>query len=977
VRRRRWLWILAIGLVAAGAATWALDQWRLRADWDRARQDLAAGRPDLALPRLARLAKRWPNQGEAQFQLGVCELAVGHVDRAIEAWKQVPPASRFAAQAAMMSARQALARDRLSVAEELLLAALGSRGPHVVEARVSLIQLFKIQGRYDEARRLIREGWQSYPDRVGTLKELARLGTDNPIKIEKLRPILETARRNAPDDDRVWLGWANLAIQTGRLDMAREWLDACLRRRPDDLAVWRVRLDWARAAEDESEVRRALARLPGEIVPPNEVLGLGAWFARRSGDLDRERRFLEDLMALDVKALWAMERLAELLLRAGQPERAEQLRASKGELERVLDWYLVHVYASDRLDHATDLARAAERIGRRFEARCWWELAAARPGQAQVAKAEIERLARAEAAAQPPAWPTPADLLAELASDEVRARSTGATRPGGAAPRFVDDAGTAGLHFTYDNGVSPRRQVPETMGGGVGLLDYDGDGWLDIYVVQGGPFPPRAAERRRSAARGDRLYRNRGDGVFEDVTVRSGVAALRQGYGHGVAVGDVDNDGRPDVFLTRWGSYALYHNRGDGTFEDVTDSWGLAGDRDWPTSAAFADLDGDGDLDLYVCHYIEWDADHPRICYNEDRTARRYCGPPEFKAMPDHLFRNDGGRFVDVTREAGIVDRDGRGLGVVITDLDGDGRDDIYVANDGSAKFCFRNRGGLQFQEVGHVAGVACNAAGACQASMGVACGDFNGDGRPDLAVTNYYNEYTALYLNLGDGVFSDHTAGVGLAVPSRSRLGFGAAFLDFNNDGRLDLATANGHVEDLRPAVPFQMTAQLFAGAIDGAHLVDVTDRAGPAWQVPLLGRGMAAGDLDNDGRVDLVIVPQNQNVAYLHNRTDGGLPLTLLLEGTRSNRDAVGACVTLRSGGRCQVGYRFGGGSYQSAGDPRLHFGLGTADRVDWVDVRWPSGRVDRYTGLQPGRGYRLREGDARAGPLPRYRRALPSSD
>jgi tetratricopeptide (TPR) repeat protein len=907
------------------------------------------------LPRLARLAKRWSNNGEAHYQLGVCELALGHVDRAIKAWKRVPPGSRFAAMAAVMRARQALERDQLTLAEELLSSALASRGRHEVEARVSLIQLFKIQGRYDEARRLIREGWKSYPDPVGTLKELARLGTDNPIKIEKLRPILETAWRNAPDDDRVWLGWANLAIQTGRLEMARNWLDACLMRRPDDLAAWRLRLDWARAAEDESEVRRALSRLPGEVVPPSEVLSLGAWFARNSGDLNRERQFLEDLVALDEKALSAMERLAELLLLAGQLGRAEELRASKGELERVLHWYMVNVYASDCLDHAAELARAAERIGLRFEARCWWELAAARPAEARVAEAEIERLARAEAAAKPPARPTPADLLAELAPDTAQARSTKVTRPGGATPRFVDDAGDAGLHFTYDNGLSPQRQVPETMGGGVGLLDYDGDGWLDLYFVQGGPFPPPQSKIER----GDRLFRNRGDGTFEDVTVRSGLAALRQGYGHGVTVGDFDNDGRPDLFLTRWRSYALYHNCGDGTFEDVTESWGLAGDRDWPTSAAFADLDGDGDLDLYVCHYIEWDAGHPRICYNEDRTAYRYCGPPEFKAMPDHLFRNDGDRFVDVTKEAGIVDRDGRGLGVVITDLNGDGRDDIYVANDGSPKFLFRNGGGLHFEEIAHVAGVACNAAGACQASMGLACGDLNGDGRPDLAVTNYYNEYTALYLNLGDGIFGDHTTDVGLAVPSRSRLGFGVAFLDFNNDGRLDLATANGHVDDLRPGVPFQMTAQLFAGAMDSVHLVDVTDRAGPAWQVPLLGRGMAAGDLDNDGRVDLVIVPQNQNVAYFHNRTDGGQPVTFLLEGECSNRDAVGTRVTLQSGGRCQVGYRIGGGSYQSACDPRLHFGLAAADRVDWVEVRWPSGRVDRYTDLQPGRGYRLREG------------------
>ena len=258
----------------------------------------------------------------------------------------------------------------------------------------------------------------------------------------------------------------------------------------------------------------------------------------------------------------------------------------------------------------------------------------------------------------------------------------------------------------------------------------------------------------------------------------------------------------------------------------------MAGDRDWPTSAAFADIDGDGDLDLYVCHYLDWDSKHPRECWDKARNTFTFCGPPEFPAQPDHLFRNDGGRFVDISTEAGIVNGDGQGLGVVASDLDGDGRIDLFVANDQSAKFLFLNRGNHRFEEVGHIAGVASNASGLYQASMGVACGDVNGDGLPDLAVTNFYNEYTALYLNLGDGVFSDHSAEYGLAVASRYRLGFGMAFVDFNNDGRLDLVTANGHVDEGRTDVPQRMQAQLFAGTEEGHKLVDVTDRAGPAFQ-------------------------------------------------------------------------------------------------------------------------------------------------
>ncbi len=462
----------------------------------------------------------------------------------------------------------------------------------------------------------------------------------------------------------------------------------------------------------------------------------------------------------------------------------------------------------------------------------------------------------------------------------------------------------------------------------------------------------------------------RATACFEDVTEQSRIARLPRGYGHGVTVGDVDNDGRPDLFLTRWQSYALFRNQGDGTFEDITSKAGLGGDRDWPTSAAFADLDGDGDLDLYVCHYLDWDCEHPRACWDKVRSVFAFCGPPEFSPMPDHLFRNDGGRFVDVSAEAGIVDRTGQGLGVVANDLDGDGRVDLFVANDQSAKFLFLNRGGLRFEEVGHVAGVASNASGMYQASMGVACADVDGDGLPELAVTNFYNEYTALYQNLGAGIFSDHSVEYGLAVASRYRLGFGIAFLDFNNDGRLDLVTANGHVDDNRADVPQRMRAQLFAGAEPGLKLVDVTDHAGTAFQLPLLGRGLAAGDLDNDGRIDVLIVSQNQPLAYFHNQTDGGRFLSLRLEGRHpSSRDAIGARVTIEAGGRRQVGYRFGGGSYQSASDPRLHFGLGTAASVDRVEVAWPSGRCDRYENLTAGTGYLLREGDAQAHPLPGF--------
>jgi hypothetical protein len=560
-----------------------------------------------------------------------------------------------------------------------------------------------------------------------------------------------------------------------------------------------------------------------------------------------------------------------------------------------------------------------------------------------------------------------AGVLAELGPAPAAGARSPARGPGRVA--FTDDAEVAGLRFRFDNGATPARQIPETMSGGVGLLDYDGDGWLDVYLVQGGPFPPpgtaagaRGGENGRAALppSGDRLFHNRGDGTFEDATAATGIAKLAQGYGHGVAVGDYDNDGRPDLFITRWRAYALYRNQGDGTFRDVTQAAGLGGDRDWPTSAAFADLDGDGDLDLYVCHYLKWDAEHPRICFDEEKKRNTYCAPQKFRHLPDHLFRNDRGRFVDVTKEAGINDWHGQGLGVVAIDLDDDGRIDLFVANDQSPNFFFRGRGGLKFDEAAETSGLACNCNGGVQAGMGVACGDLDGDGRPDLAVTNFYNESTTFYHNLGGGIFTDHTGAVGLAVPTRYRLGFGTAFLDADNDGHVDIAIANGHVDDFRPEVPYAMPAQLLLGSPSG-ELCDASDRAGPPWQIPRVGRGLTAGDLDNDGRSDLLLVAQDGPLAYFHNRTAGGHAVTLRLEGTASNRDAVGARVTIIAGGRRRVAWRFGGGSYQSASDSRLHFGLGDAKVIEALEVAWPSGRRDRFGPLATDAGYLIREGSA----------------
>jgi tetratricopeptide (TPR) repeat protein len=968
VLRRHWS-VIGIGLgglVLLGlvcGAVWAWEVRRLHTALEQAKRDLAAGRYARAHRALAELAAQWPADGEVAYQLGLCQQARGRTDAALAAWARVPTDSPFAGWAAARRARVEMSRGRLAAAEALLIQSLEHPGSHRDEARWGLVLLLREQGRFAEARRLYLAGIDLARDAVPTLVELYKLDHD-PFPTEGVRQAMESAARQAPDDDRVWLARAHLATRLGQFTEADRWLGACLQRRPDDPVVWRARLEWAMAAGQPEVARQALEHIPADPDPDVPLATLRAWFAQQAGDRTAEQAAWQRLHELDPGDLKALDRLAELATAAGQTAQAARLRRRRLELEETDEAYTRLLTGENAMSHAEELARLARDLGRRTDAAIWSYLAAtaANPGRRAVALPQLVPAAS-------PARRMLADLLPDL---HTAPRPTAPSPPAtaiaaaGAGPWFVDDAAGAGLQFVHHNGWEMARLIPPaSASGGVGLLDYDGDGWLDVYVVQGGPFPAGPQAPRD----GDRLFRNRGDGSFEDVTEQAGIAGRVRGYGHGVAVADFDNDGRPDVFLTRWHAYVLLRNRGDGRFEDVTERAGLAGDRDWPTSAAFADFDQDGDLDLYVCHYLSWDVhDHP-VCVDPRDPATYHCHPRDFPALPDRVFRNDGGRFVDATADAGLVDPDGRGLGVVAADLDDDGKVDLYVANDGTANYLLHNRGGFHFEERALDAGAAASGSGLFQAGMGVACGDLDGDGRVDLAVTNFYNESTSFFRNLGGGRFGEQGDAIGVGPPSRYLLGWGIAFPDVNNDGRLDLMTANGHIYDARPQLPFTMPVQLLLGGGDG-RLTDVSRQAGPPFQSLHLGRGLAAGDLDNDGRVDALVVAQNEPLIYLHNQTRAGHFVVLRLEGTTSNRDAVGARVTLAAGGRRLVAQRIGGGSYQSASDPRLHFGLAGATRVETLEVRWPSGRVDRYRDLAADAAYHLREGNPRAMPLKGWR-------
>ena len=952
--------ILAAVATVGWGARWAYREWRAAAMLDAGRAAMARGDFASACTDFVGVLANRPGDDEAAYRLGLCEQERGRLDDAVKAWERIRPASPFAGLAATQIAPIILERGQFARAEDLLRRAVAAVGPQAAEAREMLERALRLEDRRDETRELLRQELHLVSNPVRVLRDLWLLEFEA-VAVERARLMFEEAARNTPDDDRVWLGLANLDRRAGQLDAAEARLRKCLAARPDDPAVWRAWLLWARDAGRADEVRRALAHLPARRYTEAEVCELRAWLARQTGDSGAERRELERLAELDPVAPGALERLAELDTRDGRTERAVKRRLTKAELDRARERYhRIFEESDDRLpSHAAEMARLAETLGRNDEAQGWWRLVLrASPGESHAREA-LARLNRATAKTHRAGRETLADLTVDLARAAIP--STSASVHVLTPPQFSDDAARAGLHFVFDHGPTSDHQLPETMSGGVGLLDYDGDGRLDVYCVQGGPLLPQAGR----GSPGDRLFRNRGDGTFEDVSERSGIASMPRGYGHGVAVGDIDNDGRPDLFVTRFGSYALYRNRGDGTYENRTDAAGLGGDRGWPTSAAFADLDGDGDLDLYVCHYVRWNSGHQPRCHDPETKRPTYCQPRAFEAEPDRLFRNDGGRFVDVSAEAGIVDRDGRGLGVVAADLDGDARVDLFVANDTTANLAFFNQGGLRFREAGLESGLAANAASGFLAGMGVAYGDADGDGRPDLAVTNFYDESTTLYRNMGHGFFADTSSASGTTIPSRYLLGFGTSFLDYNNDGHLDLATANGHVNDSRPLYPYAMPVLLLAGN-ESSRFVDVSAAAGQPFSIPRVGRGLAAGDLDNDGKVDLLIISQGEPLAYFHNRTIGGHFLVFRLEGTSSTRDAVGARVVVTSAGRQQTAWRFGGGSYLSASDQRLHFGLGGHDRAESVDVSWPSGHTDHFKNLKADAGYLLREGQSEPQPL-----------
>ena len=525
---------------------------------------------------------------------------------------------------------------------------------------------------------------------------------------------------------------------------------------------------------------------------------------------------------------------------------------------------------------------------------------------------------------------------------------------------FIDAADSSGLKFMHVTGETGQYYMAEQMGAGVAVFDYDGDDDLDVFFVQGGPLGKGAA-----AGPGSRLFRNdltvAADGRrtlrFTDVTAASGVGF--RGYGMGVAVGDYDSDHRLDLFVTGFETAALYHNNGNGTFTDVTAKSGIR-ERLWSTSAAFVDYDRDGRLDLFVARYLDFSPASNKVCHDAV-GARDYCSPRAYKPVPAALYRNTGsGQFTNVSESAGIGKAYGAGLGVSTGDYNGDGWLDLYVANDATPNQLWINRGNGTFRDEGMLSGAAVNASGNPEGSMGIASGDFDADGDEDLFVTNIAGETFALYVNDGKGVFEDLRTRAGLAGPTAPYTGFGTDWFDYDNDGRLDLFVANGAVNIVeaqrgRPR-PFRMKNQLFRNAGNG-RFTETSGSAGPALARADIGRGAAFGDIDNDGDVDVVATNNGGPANLLLNQSvESGARhhwIEISLHQPAGNRFAFGAWVGIERAGQPTLWRRVRtDGSYLSAGDARLHFGLGPSAAIAAVVIHWPDGHRERRTGISADR-------------------------
>ena len=562
-------------------------------------------------------------------------------------------------------------------------------------------------------------------------------------------------------------------------------------------------------------------------------------------------------------------------------------------------------------------------------------------------------------------WPrlTRRDFLSGMAAGALLGPRSGEFLLPDAAPYPFEEipAEKSGIRWVHSSGKSPEKYLPETTGAGCAFFDYDNDGWMDIYLVNSGkcdffaPDPPL-----RNA-----LYKNNRDGTFTDVTEKAGVAG--GGFGQGVAVGDYDGDGFPDLYVSQYGHSILYHNNGDGTFTDVTEKAGVAAPG-WASSAVWFDYDNDGRLDLFVCRFVDFSKELNKPCGVHEDGHKHYCIPQIYSPMSSWLFHNNGdGTFTDVSKESGIAGHLGKAWGVVATDINNDGLMDLFVTNDTVANFLFVNRGKGRFEEIATAAGVAYSNEGRSRSGMGIDSADFNEDGWMDLFVANLDREMFAIYQNNHDETFDDMALPTGIGKATKFMSGWGLKFFDYDNDGNLDLFLANGNPDDLINSLHGEVTYEepLMLFHRTGKGFQDVSAASGPIFARKLCSRGLAIGDFDNDGAIGVLISVNNAAPLLLKNTAaTGNHWLGVRLIGKKCNPDAVGARVTYQAGDLKRGRMKVGGGSYLSSHDPRMVLGLEKREKLDWLEVKWPlpSGKVERFTNLPINRYITIVEGEGK---------------
>ena len=959
------LWGAAPALALGYAAYMGIQSWLYRAALGRALRDLNRGHYAAAAPQLAALARRWPGAAEVEYGLGDCELALGHPDAALAAWARVPPGSPLCSDAALARGRLGLERGRFSEAERALSGALAvdPAGPRAVDIRRHLIHLFVQEGRYDEAQTLL-EATVARPGRHqagrGAGRRPAHIAIDlDTSPLTGLRAVLDRAAALAPGDGRVALARANLATREGRLDDARHSLDDALRAGPADCAVARARIRWALAAGRDAEVEAAAAALGSGGLSADDRLALDAWRAARRGDRRGDR------------AAW--ERLAE----SGPAPRDPRPSGDFGprRRRRPPGRGAPPPQSGDRpgaepLPHPDARRRAGRQPPRAGPPRSDTRAPVRGPRVPGDGRPPCALRPRSPPAPWPPPPTTHRPPPPPCRSPSRRSSWTTWQRPAGRRP-------SPSRLRSRGSPTTPRRRAwrscsgaarrpstssPRSWRGGVGLLDFDGDGFLDVYCRPGRARSPRSAPPRRRRPPLPQSRRRR-----RSRTPRSGPAsaAPRGGYGHGVAVGDVDNDGHPDLFVTRWRSYALLPQprRRDvrGRHRAGRPRRATATGRPRPPSPTWTATATSTSTSATTSPGTP----HTRGSAGARRgQATRHCDPTALEPEPDHVFRNDGGRFVDVTAEAGIADGDGRGLGVVAADLDGDGRIDLFVANDGSANFFFRNLGGFRFEEAGLASGVAANASGGYQAGMGVACGDLDGDGRLDLAVTNFFGESTTFYqeprprrLRRADRRRSAWPRRPGRCSGSGSR--FSTPTTTAGSTCSRPTATST---TSARPSPTPCRRSSCSAGPGAGSP----TSPPAPASRSGPPPRPRARGGRPRQRRPDRRPARRPGRAAGRTSTTgpSGGHCADPSLEGAASNRDAVGARgddPPAAGAGRWRPGSA--GAATCPPATPGSTSAWGPRRRPTPSRFAGPRAGSTRFAGLKADRGYALREGDPAA--------------